>query len=114
MRSLLAFALLLTLARLPAFAAVSPADLDLAQRWAAAQFAEVKEKPAVQAGLMVLANYRQIQRNARNGSPLKIGEEVFGRGIYCHAPSRILVRLPGPGKTFTTKVGIENNSQDVG
>ncbi len=55
-------------------------------------------------GLNVLASYGPIGRNAHGELPLKLGEKVYARGVYCHAPSRIVVRLPGPGKTFTAVV----------
>jgi hypothetical protein len=37
--------------------------------------------------------------------PLKIGTEEFTCGMVCHAVSKVVVPLPGPGKTFSAIVG---------
>jgi hypothetical protein len=59
-------------------------------------------------GLDVIANHGPVQRNTRNGTPLKIGKKEFARGLFCHAPSKVLVRLPGPGKTFSAVAGADD------
>jgi len=41
-----------------------------------------------------------------DGVPIKIGTAEYTRGLLCHAVSQVLVRLPGPGRTFTAIVGI--------
>ena len=104
--------------------AVSPTaeELTIARRWAQEHFARAKtlvpEKPgsedAAKPGLVVLDNYGPVQQNGRDGGPLKIAETQFRRGLYCHAISRVLVRLPGPGRVFTAKVGIDTNGQYTG
>ena len=38
-------------------------------------------------------------------APLKIGTEEFACGMNCHAISKVVVPLPGPGKTFSAIVG---------
>ena len=74
--------------------------------------AEPIAKPA--SGLEVLANNDPVHLNAKAGKPMKIGAQEFTRGLYCHAVSRVVVRLPGPGKTFTAIVGVDaNNAPDV-
>ena len=40
---------------------------------------------------------------------LNIAGRKYTRGVYCHAVGKILVRLPGPGETFTAAVGIDTN-----
>lgn len=89
--------------------AVTPLEMAEQRSWAAAKFEAAVVAPPVEPGLVVVANYREVQRNAREGQPLRIGTVTFTRGLYCHAPSRILVRLPGPGARFEAVVGIDSN-----
>jgi alpha-galactosidase len=97
----------------PGSRAVAPAPGELAEarRWVAAKLLGHVEKKVPQVGLEVLANLNAVQLNARNGKPLLIGEQPFQRGLYCHAHSKVVVRLPGPGKTFTARVGVDSNDQ---
>jgi alpha-galactosidase len=62
----------------------------------------------------VLANHGPVQKNARGEKPLRIGEQDYSRGLYCHAFSKIIVRLPGPGERFTAAVGVDSNDQTSG
>ncbi len=92
-----------------------PAELEQAGRWVDEHFrqARVAESPQPESnakpGLVVIANYGPVQQNSRDGQPLKIADVKFQRGLYCHAISQILVRLPGPGKSFSATVGIDTN-----
>ena len=61
-------------------------------------------------GLDVYANNDPVIQNTRGGQPLKIGGRTFSRGLYCHAVSKIVVRLPGPGKRFSSVVGLDHNA----
>ncbi len=101
--------------------AVTPTAEDLARanQWAADNFkpagklSETALEPpaASKPGLVVLANHDGVLFNGRpDGRPLKIAETEFRRGLLCHAVSKILVRLPGPGKTFTSAVGVDTNA----
>ena len=81
-------------------------EMDLANRWTTARF-EGKGAEASGSGLLVLANHDPVQLNSRNGAPLKIGNVQYTRGLYCHANSRVVVRLPGPGKRFTAVAGVD-------
>ena len=65
-------------------------------------------------GLEIVANYDAMQKNARFGKPLKLAGKAYSRGLFCHAPSKIVVRLPGPGKTFEAQVGLDSNEQTSG
>jgi len=65
-------------------------------------------------GLVVLANLDAVQQNARADKPMKLGNVEYTRGLYCHAVSNILVQLPGPAKTFTAVVGVDNNEATAG
>ena len=65
-------------------------------------------------GLVVLANNDPVQLNARSGRPLKIADKQYSRGLYCHAVSKVVVRLPGPGKSFSAIAGVDSNDQTSG
>ena len=64
--------------------------------------------------LVVLANHGVVQKNARAGRPMHIVDQEYSRGLYCHAPSKIIVRLPGPGARFTAIAGVDTNDQTSG
>ncbi|HOC68019.1 MAG TPA: NPCBM/NEW2 domain-containing protein [Candidatus Hydrogenedentes bacterium] len=107
--------LLITLIARTAFcAAPLPAELEEAQHWAAAKFAGSAEESLAQAGIQVLVNNDPVQMNARNGRPLKIADREYTRGLYCHAVSRVMVYLPGPGNRFEAVAGVDSNEQTSG
>jgi alpha-galactosidase len=60
-------------------------------------------------GLDVFANNDAVIPNGRGGKPLRIGDQEYSRGLYCHAVSRVDVHLPKPGKSFTAIVGLDHN-----
>jgi len=91
-----------------------PAELSEARRWAAAKFQAQPDQALPAPGLYVLANHDPVQLNARGGRPLRLVSAEFTRGLYCHAPSHLIVRLPGPGAAFTAKVGVDSNDQTSG
>jgi alpha-galactosidase len=93
---------------------VTPDEMAEAARWVAAKFKAVVVEEAPQAGLVVLANNDPVQRNARGGKPLRIVDRQYTRGLYCHAVSKVVVRLPGPGKTFSAVAGVDTNDQTSG
>ncbi len=98
----------------PLQAGVAPSDEMLeAQKWVAAKFAGQPEPPTIDVGLVVRANNDPVQKNARAGKPLKIVDTQFTRGLYCHAVSDVLVKLPGPGARLTAVVGVDSNSNTV-
>ena len=103
---------------LPPFAgwAVAPTDAELAEatRWAAAKFKATVDPAKPVAGLQVLANNDPVQPNARGGQPMRIGDQTFRRGLYCHAVSKVVVRLPGAGAEFTALVGVDSNGETSG
>lgn len=63
---------------------------------------------------MLLANHDGVHKNGRHGRPLRLGEREFPRGPYGHAPSKLLVRLTGPGAIFTAVAGLDRNEQPGG
>src|ERR1035437_2376403 len=104
----------LTCLPIPGAVVVSPEELGEASQWVAAKFngAVASEAPVV--GLVVLANNAPVQLNARGGRPLKIADKQYSRGLYCHAVSKVVVRLPGPGKSFSAVAGVDSNDQTSG
>lgn len=100
-----------------AHAATAPtsAELAAARRWVAAKFESPPQTSGLRPGLVVLANHDPVMRNTRGeGRPLTIADATYDRGLYWHAKSSVVVRLPGPGKTFTAVVGVDSNVQIVG
>src|ERR1035437_8170730 len=83
-------------------------------RWSAAKFEGRQLAPAVEPALVVLANHGAVQKNARGDRPMRIVDKEYSRGLYCHAPSKIIVRLPGPGARFTAIAGVDTNDQTSG
>ena len=84
------------------------------RQWVGAKFEGriIESKPA--AGVVVLANHDPLQLNSRNGRPMKIGDVEYTRGLYCHAISKLHVRLPGRGKSLTAIVGVDHNPDTSG
>ncbi len=68
-----------------------------------------KETPV---GIDVLANYPEwpVEQNCTRGKPMKIGAKEYARGLFCHAVSKMIVRLPGAGKSFSAIVGVDANN----
>ena len=67
-----------------------------------------------EAGLMVWTNYGPVLCNRLPDRPLQIAEQKFEHGLYFHAPSRVQVTLPRPGKTMTAVIGILTNPSSQG
>jgi alpha-galactosidase len=84
------------------------------RQWVARKFEGLAQPPQPDPGLEVLENYDSVQKNARFGKPLRLGSVKHTRGLFCHAPSRVHVRLPAPGRTFTALVGVDTNEQTSG
>ena len=93
---------------------VSPEEMGEASQWVAAKFQGMVASEAPVVGLMVLANNDPVQLNARAGRSLKVADKQYSRGLYCHAVSKVVVRLPGPGKSFSAIAGVDSNEQTSG
>lgn len=108
--------LVVALAMTSIVSAVEPTKEELAQShaWAQVRFAGRPASPAAAPGLIVLANHDPLQLNARGGRPMNIAGANYQRGLYCHANSRVVVRLPGPGKLFKAIIGVDSNDQTSG
>lgn len=110
-------AMVITLALVPSTthsANVQPGELALARQWAAAKFEGAAPMQAMQSGLSVLSNNDPVQRNSRNGRPMNMAGTTYTRGLYCHAVSKVVVKLPGAGKRFSALVGVDSNEQTSG
>ncbi len=96
--------------------AAHPGTAELNQRadWVTARFEGRQPAARIEAALVVLANHGGVQKNARGERPLRLANQNFTRGLYCHAPSKLIVRLPGPGATFSVIVGVDSNEQTSG
>ncbi len=100
----------------PSLAGAPQADeLALRRQWVTARFESDAKPSTPQSGLLVLANHDPVLRNTRGeGRPLTLGKATYKRGLYCHANSHVVVRLGGPGKTFSAIVGVDTNDQTSG
>ena len=89
---------------------VTPDEQMTAHQWVTGKFGCLLNTVQPNPGLEIVSNYDAIQRNNRFGHPLQIGGVKYAHGLFCHAPSRIVVRLPGPGKTFKSSIGLDSHS----
>jgi alpha-galactosidase len=84
------------------------------RRFAAAALEGAAPAPASRPGMEIVRNYDDVQKNNRFGKPLKMAGTVFSRGLFCHAPSEIVLRLPGQGRRLEARVGVDSNEQTSG
>ena len=87
------------------------AEMGESRRWVDARFRGIMETsaPATDA-IEVAANHGPVQPDTRAGEPLRIGTETYARGLYCHAPSELIVRLSQPARQFEASVGIDSRA----
>ena len=64
--------------------------------------------------LKILKHFDIVWQNCRVDRPLTLGSREYRDGLFTHAPSDILVQLPGPAREFTALVGVDTNSQTRG
>ena len=103
------------LAHLACGAAPTEAELAEAQNWVAAKFGGIAETTAVKGNsLEVVANNDAVQPNARGGKPMKIADRQYTRGLYCHAVSKVIVRLLKPARQLEAVAGVDSNDQTGG
>lgn len=94
----------------PVAAQVSQEEIAKRHQWVAAKFAGQDLLDRSKPRLFVLANHQKVNRNKRtyDGQALNISGTTYTRGLYCHAVSRILVRLPVAAKSFSAEFGIDS------
>ena len=90
---------------------VNSAEKTAVDAWVKTRLEETPPDTAPKTGLNILANYDFVECNGRRGKPLNFSGKEHTRGIFCHAPSTLLVRLPSPGKHFSAMVGVDSNEQ---
>jgi alpha-galactosidase len=93
---------------------VREVELKKAGLWYSAKFEGKEVTQAKLPGLYVVANHDPVIKNQRAGRNLKICDKEFTKGLYCHAFSKIIVKLPSDGESFSALVGIDSNEQTVG
>ncbi|MHB0956667.1 MAG: alpha-galactosidase [Pirellulaceae bacterium] len=81
-----------------------------ARRWAAAKFEGIQQAPSLKTGLIVRANNDPVQKNGRANKPLRIVDVEYTSGLYCHAVSDVVVRLPEAAESLSTVIGVDSNS----
>ncbi|MGL6226818.1 MAG: NPCBM/NEW2 domain-containing protein [Thermoguttaceae bacterium] len=90
----------------------TPAEMYEAECWTRAKLEGIQVVPLENGTFVnVIENYDPVYANARQGKPLKIGDQQFTNGLYCHANSRLQVVLAEPAQTFEAVVGVDSNEQ---
>ncbi|MCP4639871.1 MAG: hypothetical protein GY851_05535 [bacterium] len=95
-------------------AAPTVQDMNTRTEWASIKFFGAAEAPDDTARIDVLANNDPVQANGRAGKPMNIARTTYTRGLYCHAVSDLMVRLPEPAARFEAVVGVDTNEQTSG
>ena len=111
---LLSTILLVALSAQAANTAASLSELAEVRHWSVAKFEGGQPAAAAEPALVVSANHGPVQKNARGGRPMHIVDREYARGLYCHAPSKLIVRLPGPGARFSAVAGVDSNDNTSG
>lgn len=89
----------------------TPEEMLARDRWVAAHLAGSPTHRPADPGIEVLTAHELVQRNSRRGGALHIGSRLIKRGIFCHAPTRLVVRLPKPAIALKALVGVDSNTE---
>ena len=94
----------------------TPRELASTSRWVRSAFLGEELPLPDGPGLLVLSQEWGTFRvnRAITDTPLRIGDREFTRGLGSHAPSEILVRLPGAAARFEAHVGVDNGPFTAG
>lgn len=103
-------------------AAPNADDLSLRDRWVETHFprgasglhGHAEKAMAIEPALLVLVSNGPVIPNDVPGKGLGIADRQFKHGFYCHAPTRIRVRLPGAGSSLAASVGVLTNPDSQG
>ncbi|MCC6487489.1 MAG: NPCBM/NEW2 domain-containing protein [Candidatus Hydrogenedentes bacterium] len=93
---------------------VTGAEMEELRLWTSAKFEGTALTPPARPGIEVWYNHGPVQANARGGKPMHLGETAYNRGLYCHAPSKLTVRLSKPGVRFEARAGVDTNDNTSG
>lgn len=89
-------------------------ELECSRLFAVAKFEGKQIERSKTPGLYIHANHDPVIKNERAGRPLNIAGILYTNGLYCHAFSKISVKLPSPGESFSAIVGVDSNEQTSG
>lgn len=93
---------------------VKKEELDKSRLFSNARFRGFHSIATNLSGIYVLANHDACIKNQRAGRNLRIADKEFTHGLYCHAFSKIIVKLPSEGENFSATIGIDSNEQTSG
>lgn len=82
--------------------------------WVAAKLSGTEREARGDGSLTVMANNDVLQKDGRLGRPLNVAGKEYRDGLFAHARSEVLVRLPAPGARFDATLGVDSNHQTVG
>ena len=88
----------------------TPSEMLDMQAWVNAKFGDAAQSPPL-GSLQILTHFDIVWQNCRVDRPLTLGNREYSRGLFTHAPSDVLVKLPESGREFTAYVGIDTNDQ---
>ncbi len=97
-----------------------PEEATLRDLWVDAHFPARHTQAAADAGaapepgVMAWTSLGPVFCNTLPTLPLKIADRTFEHGIFCHAPGRVQVFLPGPATSFSAVAGILTNPSSQG
>ncbi len=97
--------------------AIAPtiSEMKVQQQWVAEKLVGSDPGARDVPSLLIVENHDPVQKNARAGRPLRLGEQSFTHGLYCHARSNVRVQnLPAGAKVFRATVGVDSNEQTSG
>jgi len=98
--------------------APTPEEFSELRAWSEAKFSGQAESRKATPGVLVLEQHAprpfQKNKNSLSGQPLKLGQQEYAHGLFCHAPSRVVVSLAGPGKTLSAIAGVDSNPETTG
>lgn len=104
---------LLSLVASVAQATGTPSEMVEMKQWVTAKFGG-SDPSQTTGSLAIINHFDVVWRNCRVDQPLRLGSRNYRHGLFTHAPSEILVKLPGPGKQFSAFAGIDTNDQTRG
>jgi alpha-galactosidase len=80
-----------------------------AKRWVNAKFSGQVEAAPADNYLTVAGNRGSIQRNVRDGRPLRIFNTSYARGLFLDGAEGVTVHLASPAKTFEAVAGLDGS-----
>jgi len=78
-------------------AGVRPVEDSALRKWVAAKFEQAAARQD-SGSLTIVTHFDAVWQNCRVDRPLTLGTRESRRGLFTHAPSDVLVKLPGPGR----------------